>query len=169
MGNKDVLVSLIYLGKISIDLKKRLRNAFRLYCPGINLKVVFSSPNRLKSGFSFKDVIMKELNALVLYKYTCGICRNTYVGEIKRHFIVRSNEHLGILVLTGNNLSYNENNATAVRKHIHDRNHASCIDDYQIIGRARNNYFLKIKESIVISMLTPTLNIAKEYMPLQLF
>ena len=123
-GKKDVLVSLIYLGKISIDLEKHLRYAFWLYCPGINLKVVFSSPNRLNSGFSFKDVIMKELNSLVHYTYTCGICRNTYVGETKRHFIVHSNEHLGISVLTGNNLSYNENNATAVRKHIHDCNHA---------------------------------------------
>ena len=85
------------------------------------------------------------------------------------NFIVRSNEHLGISVLTGNNLSYNENKATAVRKHIHDCNHASCIDDFQIIGRARNIYFLKIKESIVIIMLKPTLNIAKESMPLQLF
>ena len=40
--------------------------------------------------------------------------------------------------------------------------------DFQIIGRARNDYFLKIKESIIISMLKPTLNIAKESMPLQL-
>ena len=170
VGNKeDVVVSLMYLGKISIELKKRLRNAFRSYCPNINLRVVFSSPNRLKNGFSFKDIIMKNLNSLVLYKYTCGICRDTYVGKTKRHFIVREHEHLGISILTNNNYSYNENTATAVRKHIHNCNHVSSADDFQIIGSARNNYHLTIKESIVIVMLKPTLNIAKDTMPLHLF
>ena len=48
------------------ELRKRLRNAFRSYCPAINLKVVFSWPNRLKNEFSFKDVIIKNLNSLVL-------------------------------------------------------------------------------------------------------
>ena len=159
----------MYLGKISIELKKRLRNAFRSYCPNINLRVVFSSPNRLKNGFSFKDIIMKDLNSLVLYKYTCGICRDTYIGETKRHFIVREHEHLGISILTNNNYSYNQNTASAVRKHIHECNHLSSVNDFQIIGTARNNYYLKIKESIVIAMLKPTLNIAKESMPLHLF
>ena len=168
-SKKDIVVSLMYLGKISIEIKKRLRNAFRLYCPDINLKIVFSSTNRLKNGFSFKDVIMKNLNSLVLYKYTCGICKETYIGQTKRHFIVRTHEHLGISILTNNNYSYNENTATAVRKHIHDSNHLSSIDDFQIIGSSRNNYHLRIKESILISMWKPTLNIAKESMPLHLY
>ena len=112
---------------------------------------------------------MKNLNSLVLYKYTCGICRDTYVGETKRHFIVRTYEHLGISVLTNNDYSYNDNTATAIRKHIHNCNHVSSVDDFQIIGTARNNYHLRIKESIAIVMLKPSLNNAKESVPLHLF
>ena len=50
-------------------------------------------------------------------------------------------------------------------KHIHNCNQVSSIDDFQIIGAARNNYHLKIKESIVIAMLKPRLNNAKESIP----
>ena len=162
-------MSLTYLGKISIELKKRLRNAFRLHCPEVNLKVVFSSPNRLINGFSFKDVLMKDINSLVLYNYTCGICKETYIGKTKRHFIVRANEHLGISTLTHNNYSYNENNATAVRKHIHDNNHPRSRDNFQIIGNSKNDYYLQIKESILINIMKPSLNVATESMPLYLF
>ena len=168
-SKKDVIMPLVYLGKISIELKKRLRNTFRLYCPDVNLKVVFSSQNRLKNGFSFKDVIMMDLNSLVLYNFTCGICNDTYIGKTKRHFMVRTHEHLGISILTNNKLSYNDNTATAVRKHIHDNNHLCTMDDFQIIGNSRNDYYLQIKESILINTMKPTLNVAKESMPLYLF
>ena len=47
--------------------------------------------------------------------------------------------------------------------HIHNCNHMSLIDDFQKIAVARNNYHLKIKESIVIAMLKPSLNNAKEF------
>ena len=168
-NKKVVTIPLQYLGKASIEVRKRLRNAFRSYCPDLKLRVVFSSPNRLKNAFSFKDLIMKDLNSLVLYKYSCGMCKNTYVGKTKRHFIVREYEHLGISVLTNHNYTYKENTATAVRKHIHHCKHDSSVNDFEIIGNARNNFHLLLKESIHISMFKPTLNNTKESMPLYVF
>ena len=51
----------------------------------------------------FRYIIIKNINSLVLYKYTCGICRDAYGRETKRHLIVRTHEHLGISILTNNN------------------------------------------------------------------
>ena len=168
-NNKVVTISLQYLGKASLEVRKRLRNAFRSYCPDIKLRVVFNSSNRLKNAFLYKDLIMKELNSRVLYKFSCGICKNSYVGKTKRHFIVRRHEHLGISISTNDKFSYNENSATAIRKHIHECQHECTANDFSIIGSAMNNYHLLLKESIVISLLKPSLNNAKESIPLHLF
>ena len=82
---------------------------------------------------------------------------------------MRTNDHLGISILTNNNYTYNENTTTAIRKHNHDPNHISCIDDVHIIRTANNNYHLQLKESIIISILKPTFNVAKDSIPLRLF
>ena len=63
----------------------------------------------------------------------------------------------------------NEKDATAVRKHCHQQNHPADLYYFSLIGNATNNYNLKLKESLVILKLKPSLNIAKEYMPLDLF
>ena len=91
------------------------------------------------------------------------------MGKTKRHFIVRAYEHLGMSISTNRNYTYKENTATAVRKHIHNCNHDSNVNDFKIIGTARNNFHLLLKESIHISMFIPSLNNTKESMPLYVF
>ena len=46
--------------------------------------------NRLSSHFRFKDVIPKELQSHIVYKFSCGNCKT------ERHLNVRSSEQLGI-------------------------------------------------------------------------
>ena len=70
---------------------------------------------------------------------------------------------------TNRNYTFNENNATSVRKHIHQNKHDSTFNDFNIIGSARNNFELLLKESIIISMTKPNLNNTKESMPLYVF
>ena len=45
------------------------------------------------SLFHFKDVIPKELQSHLVYKFTCGNCNLTYYGKTKRHLNARSSEH----------------------------------------------------------------------------
>ena len=166
---KVVRISLPYLGVISIQLMKRLRDIYRSCYPQIKLNIVFSSKHRLKSGFLFKDAIPKDINSLILYKYSCGVCTDTYVGKTKRHFIVRAYEHLGISLRTNKSFSYQKDTATEVRKHIHDCGHVSSIDNFEIIGRASNDFYLRIKESLLIKKWKPSLNITLDTIPLYLF
>ena len=46
-------------------------------------KWYFNPLIRLRMG-SCKDVIMTSLNSLVLYKYMCGVCKNTYFSSFLR-------------------------------------------------------------------------------------
>ena len=43
------------------------------------------------------------MNSKVTYKFKCNICNDVYIGETKRHFLVREYEHLGKSILTEKN------------------------------------------------------------------
>ena len=146
-----------------------MNSIFRSCGPDYRLKVVFKSPNRLRNNFSFKDALPDEMNSKVLYKYKCNTCNSVYIGETVRHYSVRACEHLAVSFSTDKALTYNEKGATAIAKHCHEHVHASSMDDFKIIGNATNRFHLKLKESLLISKLKPSLNVAKESVPLCLF
>ena len=135
----------------------------------MKLNVVFRSWNKIRNAFHFEDQIPIYMNSNVIYKYKCNICNDVYIGETKRHLLVRQYEHLGRSILTEKPLKYNEKDATAVRKHCHQQNHPANSFCFSLIGNAANNYNLKLKDSLAILKLKPSLNIAKESMPLYLF
>ena len=109
------------------------------------------------------------MNSNVIHEYRCNIYNDVYIGETKRHLLVRQYEHLDRLILTEKPLKYNEKDATAVRKHCHQQNHPADSFCFSLIGNATNNYHLKLKESLVILKVKLSVNIAKESLPLYLF
>ena len=67
------------------------------------------------------------------------------------------------------NLKYTEKDATAIRKHCHNHGHRADTSCFSLVGNAANKYHLKLKESLLILKMKPSLNVAKESMPLYLF
>ena len=170
IGKKEFTVPLVFLGKLSLQIKKKLQTIFRELSPGIKLKVVLSSPNRLRSGFKFKDKLPREMDSMCLYKFSCDTCNCIYLGETKRHFQVRSYEHIGCSIFTNNRLSHNTNTSTAVNKHSHEFGHTINMDNFNVVGHATNKYHLRLKESLLISLVKPTLiNVQKKSLPLYVF
>ena len=169
---KDKLrICLPYLGKKSLEIRNHLLELNKTYFKAIKLQVVFKSGNRLGDFFSFKDKIPLHCRSLVLYSYTCDKCNLVYYGKTKRHFKVRAFEHLGKSLRTNKPFTYNvnNNNNTAVLNHIHKCKNTASIDDFKIIGTARNDYFLSLKESLLIQKDRPLLNVSVKSMPLALF
>ena len=110
------------------------------------------------------------MDSMLLYQFTRGVCNCTYIGETKRHFEVRSYEHMGISILTGNLLKYNASTKTAVRKHCNDLEHDNGTDNIKIFGHASNKYLLRLKESLLTSLVNPTIiNVQKKSIPLYVF
>ena len=92
-----------------------------------------------------------------------------YVGETRRHLLVRQYENMGRSILNEKPSKYNDKDATAIRKHCHQNNHQAGSSCFTLIGSASNNFHLKLKESLLILQLKLSLNVAKESMPLYLF
>ena len=68
---------------------------------------------------------------------------------------MRQYEHFGKSVLTEKSLKYNDQDATAIRKHCHKNNYQADSFCFTLIGSASNNFHLKLKESLLILKLKP--------------
>ena len=77
-------------------MKKSLKNI--LNC--CKLHIVFKNNTRLGNNFHFKDRIPKDLTSVVVYKFQCGQCNESYYGEYVRHLDVRIGQHIGVPSLT---------------------------------------------------------------------
>ena len=109
------------------------------------------------------------MNSKVVYKFKYSICSDVYVGETKRHLLLRKYEHLGKSIINEEPSKYNDKNATAIRKPCHQNNHEADSSSFTLISSASNNFHLKLKESPSILKLKPSLNVTKELMPLYLY
>ena len=89
-------IKLPFLGSASFQIRKKLRKLFTEKSTSCNVKIIFTSPIRVKSFFTFKDKLPNRLRWGYLYKYKCGDCNATYYGKTKRHFKIRIYEHLDI-------------------------------------------------------------------------
>ena len=109
------------------------------------------------------------MNSKVIYKFKCDICYDIYIGKTKRHFLVCKYQHLRKSVLTEKNLKYAKKDATAIRKHCQNHGHRGDRSCFSLVGNAANNYHLKLKESLLILKMKPSLNVSKEPISLHLF
>ena len=171
---EKLIISLPFIGRYSNDLKKKLKALSSTYLQSkFEINVVWSSSRKLRSFFTFKERLPVHLRSNILYRFTCDGCNSIYIGKSKRHFLVRAFEHLGKSIRTGKELTYNPSytNNTAVLNHLNQRNGCGgTLDSFDIVGGARNDFFLKIKETLLIKKVKPTLlNPNGQSVPLLLF
>ena len=168
---KVINIVLPFMGKDSLKIRGNLSRLAKTYFPCCKIQVVFSSGRRLGSFFNFKDKVPLNARSLVLYKFMCSSCNSAYVGKTKRHFLVRMFEHLGNSLATGKRYTFNPDNInnTAVLNHINCNNCHATLDNFRVIGSAKNDYTLCLKESLVIQLYKFNLNKNVKSMPLYLF
>ena len=85
---KELTFVLPYLGKLSLDLRTRLRGIIERSLPYCKLKVIFRSKCRLNTLFHFKDSLEKKIQ--IIYRYMCSNCNVTYYGKNFRQFYTRA-------------------------------------------------------------------------------
>ena len=160
-----------FLGKQSLKIRTDLVKLVNRYYPYCKLRVIFNSNNRLRNFFSFKDKVPISVRSLVLYRFTCNSCNAVYIGKTKRHYLVRVFEHLGVSLATHNKFTYNpnNNNNTAVLNHLNCNKCNSTVDNFNIIGNARTDALLCIKESLLVHKDKPSLNTSERSTPIYLF
>ena len=113
---KTLMLSLPYLGDISLQTRTKLRKSSKSIMNCCKLQIVFISQRKLANAFRFKDRLPFDLVSGVVYKYTCGRCNSSYCGETDRHLKVRSGEHIGISLFTFGKVKPSKE--SAIRDHL---------------------------------------------------
>ena len=137
-----------YIGKTSKELEKRINNMVKQYCKDLHIILSFSS-FKLSSLLSVKDSIPQELRARVIYQFTCARCKARYIGQTKRHYMTRVQEHLG------------KDKNSHIWKHL--QSSPQCLSEcnthcFKILDTAQTDFQLKIKEGLFIKWKKPQLN-----------
>ena len=153
---KTLILSLPYLGNISLQTRANLKKSFKGVLDCCKLRIVFKSERKLVNIFRFKDRLPIDLVSGVVYKYTCGSCNSSYYGETDRHLKVRSGEHIGISPLTLKKTKPSKE--SAIRDHLLVCNNVPSFDEFTILAHGHNKYVLGIKESLLIKRDRPVLN-----------
>ena len=163
---KKVLFTVLpCLGRFSSNSKQKLRTCFKNSLPQCHIKIILKSTNCISSPFRFKNVIPKELESHLVYKFSCGNCNVTYYSKTEHHLNVRSSEHIGISHLTGKMV---ECKPSTIADHLLLHNHDSDSNDFTILCRDNNGFRLIIKKSILLSRDSPVLNKNTASIPLLL-
>ena len=167
MPKKELVCVFPFLGKKSLEIKKRLQNAIERNLPHCNLKVIFKSPSKIVNHFHFKDVLLKKLCCGIVYRFKCNSCNATYYGKTKRHFYIRAAGHMRISHLANKSLKNVKQSAISDYEVTCDSN--IIFNDFTILPKYSNNINLLIKESLSIARDKPILNKTVKCFPLKLF
>ena len=100
LPKRNAPVKLPFLVSTSLQIRKKLQKLFSDKLTSCNLKIVFTSPVRVKSFFFFKDKLPKILISWLIYKYKCSGCNATYYGKTNHHFKVRFSSFEDFSILT---------------------------------------------------------------------
>ena len=104
----------------------------------------------------------------VVYKYQCDRCNSVYIGKTKRYWEKRLEEHISVSALTGKPLKTFQE--WPPMKHSKECKSKLSRDNFTIVGHEKkNDFLLRIKESITIYECNPSLNDRSESTKLYLF
>ena len=109
----------------------------------------------MESLFKYKDTLPDSLCAKCrIYKFNCGGCNATYVGQTGCHLRTRIHEHLGISSITGNQIK----TTPSIYELIQQTRHRADNICFSTICYTRNKCDLPILERYYIKRLKPDLN-----------
>ena len=148
-----VFIPLDYYGRISDKFRVTVTKLVGDIYPQIKLHLAFRNRNTIGSMFQLKDRIPTMQRSRVVYKYTCGICRDTYIGKTMRRLATRVSEHRGRSERTGRASDCPP--FSAIRQHM--ESHGSLVDPecFQIVTSSNGDINLKILETLAIHQQKP--------------
>ena len=140
------------------------------FYPQVSLQVVYSDSETMGNKFGFKDKISKLCMPNIIYKYTCELCNEFYIGKTCRQFRCRIREHQALTVRTGKPCEKGGEVFSEVRNHCRDEHQVKVNPDcFQILARLRCEYDLELLESLYQRSLKPKIINKVQSVPLMSF
>ena len=162
---KNIFMKLPYFGIKSNELKKELCQLLSKFYPQIKLNLILYNNCTIQSFFPFKDKISPLIASNVIYKYSCGQCDSTYIGETKMQLKVRISQHKGISYRT--DVPYSNPSFSSIRDHSLNSDHPILLQNFKIIDRCKK-FDIRILESVNIHKFRPNLNEQTSSFPLSI-
>ena len=163
---KKLTFFLPYLGKLSLDLRTRLRRTIEKDLPCCKLKIIFRSMCRLNTLFRFKYPLEQKF-ALEQFIVTRVVnARLLIMGKTFCNFYTRAAEHMGISNLTGKRLKSVKQ--SAISDYLLQCNCAINFDDFSILATDWNKFKLILRECLLVKPDKPILNRTIKSFPLEL-
>ena len=141
-----VYFPLEYYGHASIKFKNTIIPLIQSQFPYLKVRMAFRSSCTIGSFFRIKDSMPKLLRSRVIYKYTCEVCQDFYIGNTSRWLGERISEHSGVSPRTGRPIS--RPMFSAIREHMHRHKHHVNPSSFNIISQGRSDLDLDILESL---------------------
>ena len=140
-----------YISNLSYHIKNKFSKLCKMFSKGnINIKLVYNS-FKIKNYFSYKDPFPDDLKSFLVYKFTCGSCSSSYIGETC-HFKTRTEQHI------------KKNNKFHIFKHLN----STATLYFKRIDKANSKFDLEIKEALHIIWKKPNLNEQQNHLTLAL-
>jgi len=146
---KDIFLELPFLGSHSEVLARRVKSCVSKFYGFVNLRVILNNTCRVKSFFPYKDRFSRSQRSKIVYKAGCWDCDSFYVGKTKM-LHDRKAEHFKALT--------QDCHASALIDHVISTGHNIKWDHFEIIATGKSDLQSKIKETLLISELKPSLN-----------
>ena len=128
-----------FVGVFSLHCQKKLDNVIKRLCKTeVLIKLIFT-PFKISTMFSAKDPVPYALKSHVVYKFVCGSCNASYIGETARHLSTRIKEHL------------ETDKQSYVYKHLLSSSACKLVCNencFSILDHAQSKFALRIKEGM---------------------
>ena len=152
---------------MSLQIRTRINRIMKnklLYC---NVQFAFQTKGKISNIFTFKEKIPSVQCSGIVYKFQCRSCNATHYGKTKGHFEIRMCEHLGISTLTGKRVKGDDD--SAIKGHLLFCNHTPDFKDFSILATNKNDFKVKLMESLLINRGHTPFNKNKQSLHLELF
>ena len=167
--NKDqrqVILSLPYLGPISIILRRNLLKSVRKFYPSINFKVVFQRGFRIANLFSYKDTFPKSCKSMLVYYIACRKCGPSaaYIGKTINTLYERFHD-------SGTGHLHPNNADSALHGHVASSNDPECsfhFEDVKILETGKYDEQIRFIESILLKYDKQNLNTCERSIKLEI-
>jgi hypothetical protein len=135
-----------FVGAITYRISKILRNK-------LNINLGYYTGTKLSSFLnSHKDKCAAENTNCGIYSVNCSSCPKKYIGETKRDYVTRFNEHI-------NNCRKNQVNLSAIALHLSENTgHFPDESSLILIEKESRFFYRKTKESLYIRKCCNTMN-----------
>ena len=153
---QSVFVSIPYIGTDSAKLRSEILSLLSKFYPQIQPKLYFKNNFKIGSFFRKCNVQAPMLQSSVVYKYTCDLCEEVYIGSTKLQLFCRSAQHFGVSHRTATHSSKPTNSAIKTYSETHD--HLLKLCNFSILDSCHNLGDLRLLETVYINKLKPQMN-----------